>query len=221
MSATQQPQLGQVDSKPTEQQLLFARAVILTFELWPAMRLAVAEEWGGPDSKDKRDYIISYICDEFSDIQNLKYPDLDDLAEVLEDYVIEEFECRLDDGSSDWVAGRLVGIHKVIFADGVVLDQDAGSSQEGPEAAVAPAQSLVKGKQVVEELEQAFAKLKGKKTQVSKGRGEGGVDDEDEDEAAVEQDEGEQEASARRMARSQGGVMDVDVTGAEVGLEQR
>lgn len=44
---------------------LFARGVWSLFLLWPALRLAVSQEWGGPESKEKRLWFASTIVDEF------------------------------------------------------------------------------------------------------------------------------------------------------------
>lgn len=138
------------EEPPTATQLLFARAVILTMELWPVMRLAVSEQWGGPESKDKRDYLVSWICDEFSSepsqlvqqqalaqqeqrnsqsngapsgstlptirVQPPKTPDVDDLADTFGMYFDDEFESRIEDGSEDWVARRIVNFHKSIYS---------------------------------------------------------------------------------------------------------
>ena len=167
--------------------------MILTFELWPAMRLAVSEEWGGPDSADKRDYLISYLCDEHGNPGKAFEPDMDDLAETLESYVIDEFEARLDDGSSDWVAARILGLHRAIFSD----DQD-------------------QARQAVDQLEKAYADLKGKKTQASAGAGptefHGHAHGQDEDISI---------SDAQRMADAHGGVMDADVLGAQAGQQQQ
>ncbi|CDZ98497.1 Uncharacterized conserved protein [Phaffia rhodozyma] len=52
-------------SEPTPTIALFARGVWSLFLLWPALRLAVAQEWGGPESKEKRLWFASTIVDEF------------------------------------------------------------------------------------------------------------------------------------------------------------
>ncbi|KAN0061255.1 rRNA accumulation-related protein [Thecaphora frezii] len=191
------------EAAPTPQQLLFARAVILTFELWPAMRLAVSEEWGGPDSLDKRDYLISHLCDEHGDAAPSCEPDIDDLAETLEGYIADEFECRLDDGSPDWVAGRIVGLHRAIFR------HDEETAREA-----------------VAQLEKAFAELKGKKTNASAGQDASEIQDDDHDhdhsgDEEMDEDEGARVAAARRLAEAHGGVMAADELGANAGVEQR
>lgn len=179
------------DEQPTPQQLLFAKSIMLTFELWPAMRLAVSEEWGGPDSADKRDFLLSHLCDEYGNPGPAFEPDLDDLADVLEHYMVDEYEARLEDGSPDWVAGRIVGLHRVIFA---------------------PGDDFARAQAAVAELEKAYEELKGKKATFEQGANQDGeVDSHSEDEDMRD---------ARTMARQHGGITEADRQGARVGLEQ-
>lgn len=179
------------EEQPTPQQLLFAKSIMLTFELWPAMRLAVSEEWGGPDSADKRDFLLSHLCDEYGNPGSAFEPDLDDLADVLEHYMIDEYEARLEDGSPDWVAGRIVGLHRVIFA---------------------PDDDLARAQAAVAELEKAYQDLKGKKATFQQGPNQDGeVDSHSEDEDMRD---------ARSMAQQHGGVTEADRQGAQAGLEQ-
>lgn len=127
------------EQPPTPEQIMFARAVILTFQMWPALKHAVNEEWGGPESADKRDFLISHVCDLFmGGADPSKVPDIDDLAETLESYIIDEFECRLDDESADGVAEQILAMHKAIFVEG-------------------------KGKEELEKLETAASRVKGLK----------------------------------------------------------
>lgn len=155
------------------------------------MRLAVSEEWGGPDSADKRDFLLSHLCDSYGNPGPAFEPDLDDLADILEGYMIDEYEARLEDGSPDWVAGRIVGLHRVIFA---------------------PEDDFAKAQAAVQELEKAYEELKGKKATFEAGQNqdgevEGGSEDED-------------MRDARGMAQQHGGVTEADRAGARVGLEQ-
>ncbi|PWY97687.1 hypothetical protein BCV70DRAFT_202632 [Testicularia cyperi] len=200
MSASAQPCTSAAaleSDQPTPQQLLFAKAVILTFELWPAMRLAVSEEWGGPDSADKRDFLISHLCDEYGQAGPAFEPDLDDLADVLEGYIVDEFECRLEDGSPDWVAGRIVGLHRTIF----------------------DSTDLAKAQEVVQELDKAAQELRGKNSNVSRGpEQDNNVDGEMEHDDAHHDPA---EAAARHMANQHGGITSADNLGAQIGLEQQ
>ena len=115
---------------------LFARGPIALFTLWPAVRLAVSEEWGGPDSKEKRTWMISEVVDYFesclpkanepnmTEEQLAELVDQDDLAEMLEGMVSDEFEVDLDDGSADEVAGDVVKLwKKVVKGDQAMVDE--------------------------------------------------------------------------------------------------
>jgi pre-rRNA-processing protein TSR2 len=135
---------------------LFARGTIALFTLWPALRLAVAEQWGGPESAEKRTWMISEVVDYFesclpkstepqlSEDQLADLVDQDELAEMLEGMVSDEFEVDLDDGSADEVAGDVVKLWK----------------------------KLTKGdKAMVEELEELVRSTAGKKVQ-AQGHGD-------------------------------------------------
>lgn len=152
---------------PSTQQILFARSVILTFQLWPSMRAAISQEWGGADSQDKCDFIISHICDTYggppgstslgrhestfdykspSSAQITpppapETPDQDDLAETLEGYLADEFDARIEDESCDYIASRIAALHKKIFAqpDSDTLEA-AQRVREQAEAEIRPMQ---------------------------------------------------------------------------------
>lgn len=174
-----------IEEVPTKTQLLFARAVILTMELWPAMRLAVSEQWGGVESADKKQFLISHICDTYSEersvssvqqqqqqqqqhsiqsststtatIQAPKVPDVDDLAETLEMYFEDEYESKIEDGSADWIAGRIVHLHKCIYST------------------FPPTQkSLEEAEKEVNKLYEATVRLKGQKVEIQRTQQENG-----------------------------------------------
>lgn len=150
---------------PSKEQLQFARAVYIIFHLWPAMRHAVAEAWGGADSRAKMEYLLSYICDEYGDLGEKTRPEMDDLADLFEDYLGEEFECRLEDDSAAWAGAHIVDLHARIFTHG---DGDAALA----------------------ELERSYTRLGPSAVAVREKRGEEGEDEGDEEE---DEDEGEGE----------------------------
>lgn len=45
--------------------ILFARGVIARLEVWPALRVAVEQGWGGPSSREKRRWLASEIVHPF------------------------------------------------------------------------------------------------------------------------------------------------------------
>ncbi|WFC97752.1 rRNA accumulation- protein [Malassezia yamatoensis] len=102
------------DSPPSEKEQQFARACYIMLALWPAMRQAVLEQWGGIDSEEKRTYLLSYLCDEYGSGKG-SCPDADDLADLLENYMAEEYDCQLEDDSSMLVAAHVVECYKAIF----------------------------------------------------------------------------------------------------------
>ncbi|CAD6937911.1 unnamed protein product [Tilletia controversa] len=135
---------------PAASSVQFARAVLLRFSIWPTLKTAVAEQWGGPDSQDKRDFLVGHLVDEFgmpespSNTNANANPgssssaaaaaastsssasasaselvpegiDVDDLHDILQDYVEQEYECRIEDDSGTVALHRardLVALHR-------------------------------------------------------------------------------------------------------------
>ncbi|KAH6618066.1 Pre-rRNA-processing protein TSR2-domain-containing protein [Chaetomium sp. MPI-SDFR-AT-0129] len=56
---------------PATCQSNFEQGVALTLHLWEALSLAVQNNWGGPDSADKRDWFAGAIVELFPDISQL------------------------------------------------------------------------------------------------------------------------------------------------------
>lgn len=153
---------------------LFARGLLAIFDLWPALTIAVREEWGGPESIDKRTWMASTIIDEFEsratylpahadgspslvDPATANDPplDYDDLADMINQMMSDEFEANIEDGSLDAVSSDIVRLWRDILAPAT-----------GAQAAT-----------VVEALERKAAEVKGKGVQATKGAGLQMVDD--------------------------------------------
>ncbi len=121
--------------------LLFARGVIAILDLWPALTIAVTEQWGGPDSLAKKTWLASIIIDEFeSHATFLPSPnttaspssstaprvdpttatkpplDHDDLAESLNQVMSDEFEANIEDGSIDAVSADIIRLWRDILS---------------------------------------------------------------------------------------------------------
>jgi pre-rRNA-processing protein TSR2 len=107
MSSTLEATSSQPPPPPPNPSLvLFARGVIARLELWPALRIAVEQGWGGPDSRAKRRWLASELVDAFDpEPQDAEYVALM-LAQVLED----EFGASIEDGSVEAVAADVVGL---------------------------------------------------------------------------------------------------------------
>ncbi|WVQ77741.1 hypothetical protein IAR50_007431 [Cryptococcus sp. DSM 104548] len=128
-------------SQPTETSptiLLFARGTLALLDLWPALTIAVAEEWGGSESAEKKTWIASTLIDEFEsratylpadpatpaaapivDPADANDPplDQDDLIDLLTQIMEDEFEARLEDGSIESVAADLTRLWKHVLTE--------------------------------------------------------------------------------------------------------
>lgn len=190
---------------------LFARGVLAILDLWPALTIAVREEWGGPDSADKKTWIASTIIDEFesrasylsssSDASSSSAPqvvdpatandpplDYDDLADLINQMMSDEFESNIEDGSIDAVASDLVRLWRDIL-------QPAPGAQSST---------------VVEALERKAGEVKGKGVQATKGAGLQTVDgdsdsdwDSESDDGGMEVDEAPQLVPATERERQE------------------
>ena len=150
-----------VDTRPSPIELQFARAAYIILQMWPALRQAVLEQWGGPESEEKRRFLLSHLCDEYGTGQG-KCPDVDDLADLLDNYVEEEYDCQLEDDSAMMIAMHVCNAFKVIFEE-------------------------KRGEQLVAQLEQAFGKVRKSKVEhQTQELAEGDEDDDqEEDETAT------------------------------------
>nr|VWP00573.1 60 kDa chaperonin (GroEL protein) (Protein Cpn60) [Ganoderma boninense] len=93
-------------SAPPQSSVLFARGVIARLAYWPALRIAVDQGWGGPESTEKRTWLASVLVDDFEE-QNPK-PDLDYVEDRLLQIMADEFDANLEDGSAEAVAKDVV-----------------------------------------------------------------------------------------------------------------
>ena len=87
--------------------ILFARGVIARLELWPALRIAVEQGWGGPDSHAKRRWLASVLVDAF-DYEQQQQPDAEYIALMLAQVLEDEFGASIEDGSVEAVAVDVV-----------------------------------------------------------------------------------------------------------------
>ena len=90
---------------PNPSLVLFARGVIARLELWPALRIAVEQGWGGPDSHAKRRWLASVLVDAFD---HPPTPDAEYVALMLAQILEDEFGASVEDGSVEAVAADVV-----------------------------------------------------------------------------------------------------------------
>ncbi|KAF7541058.1 hypothetical protein G7Z17_g12047 [Cylindrodendrum hubeiense] len=94
----------------------FEQGVAYALHLWPALTLSVQNQWGGPDSADKRDWFAGAIAElfpEFVDTPPAKVPeepDLEDVETMLLQIMVDEFEVNVDDDSGTDVATNIMKV---------------------------------------------------------------------------------------------------------------
>ncbi|KAJ9151151.1 Pre-rRNA-processing protein TSR2 [Pleurostoma richardsiae] len=101
-------------------QTTFEQGVALSLNLWPALTLAVQNQWGGPDSADKRDWFAGAVVDLFPSLSSAPagaaeqkdddLPDTEYVETFLLQVMLDEFEVNVDDESGYDVAGEIVRV---------------------------------------------------------------------------------------------------------------
>jgi len=117
-------------------QTQFEQGVAYALHLWPDLTLAVQNNWGGPDSSDKRDWFAGAVVDLFPELPTTAKPptttttsttsaangggggeQTDDcepdsayVEEFLLQVMLDEFEVNVDDDSSYEVAETIVRV---------------------------------------------------------------------------------------------------------------
>jgi pre-rRNA-processing protein TSR2 len=111
-------------------QAQFEQGVAYALHLWPDLTLAVQNNWGGPDSADKRDWFAGAVVDLFPDLSkpattttsttpaassdeqadDNSEPDSAYVEEFLLQVMLDEFEVNVDDDSSYEVAETILRV---------------------------------------------------------------------------------------------------------------
>jgi len=94
-----------IPPSPETCQSEFEAGVSLSLSLWPALAVAVSNNWGGPDSADKRDWFAGAVCDLFAERPDT---DLEDVETVLLQVMLDEFEVNVDDDSGFEIAEQIM-----------------------------------------------------------------------------------------------------------------
>lgn len=87
----------------------FELGVTLSLFFWPSLSLAVVNNWGGPDSKDKREWFASETIDLLDE-----NPDADAgwIEEFLLNGMLDNFEVNVDDESGYEVAEQILRLRR-------------------------------------------------------------------------------------------------------------
>lgn len=102
------------NQEPPPTSFSFARGVVARLTLWPALRIAVQNNWGGPDSSKKRTWMASVIVDIFE--EKSTPPDTEYIEELLLQIMDDEFETVIEDGSAESVAKDITKLWKDIYS---------------------------------------------------------------------------------------------------------
>ncbi|KAI0429108.1 Pre-rRNA-processing protein TSR2-domain-containing protein [Xylaria sp. FL1042] len=118
---------------PEIRQQQFEQGIAISLHLWQSLTIAVQNNWGGPDSSDKRDWLAGVIVDMFPSFvdlataaastsntpsqnnstksQSKKLPEepiAEEIEETLLQVMFDEFEANVDDQSEAEVADRIM-----------------------------------------------------------------------------------------------------------------
>ncbi|KIM42621.1 hypothetical protein M413DRAFT_26650 [Hebeloma cylindrosporum] len=97
---------SQPPTAPPPTSVLFARGVIARLAIWTTLRIAVQENWGGPNAAAKRTWLASVIVDAFE--EQIPAPDDQYIEELLLQVMSDEFEAEVEDGSAESVGRDIV-----------------------------------------------------------------------------------------------------------------
>ncbi|KIN96521.1 hypothetical protein M404DRAFT_1006699 [Pisolithus tinctorius Marx 270] len=109
-------------SSPSPVIILFARGILARLKLWPALRIAVHNSWGGPESAEKQRWLAGVMVDQYEDhvpqtdapstsqsgLGLGTAPDASYVEEMLLQIMFDEFEVTLEDNSAYDVARDIV-----------------------------------------------------------------------------------------------------------------
>ncbi|KAG0651268.1 20S rRNA accumulation 2 [Hyphodiscus hymeniophilus] len=87
----------------------FELGITLSLFFWPSLSLAVTNQWGGPNSADKREWFAS---ETISQLQQTSDADTEWIEEFLLQVMLDEFEVNVDDDSGFEVAEQMVRMRK-------------------------------------------------------------------------------------------------------------
>ncbi|GME82745.1 unnamed protein product [Ambrosiozyma monospora] len=93
----------------TKQQSNFELGVSMAIYKWDTLATAVENNWGGPQSAEKRDWITGLVIDLFAQQKEL---DIIYIHEVLFNAMEDEFDVVVEDQSTVIVAQNIIKIYK-------------------------------------------------------------------------------------------------------------
>lgn len=101
--------LKSLEFSDEKQQGRFELGVSMLVYSWDALDIAVANQWGGPESADKRDWITAIVIDLF---KTNKLVDVAMVEETLLYAMVDEFDTNVEDDTSLIVANNIVKLYE-------------------------------------------------------------------------------------------------------------
>ncbi|KAF5371488.1 hypothetical protein D9615_009645 [Tricholomella constricta] len=117
---------------PSPSSVLFARGVIARLAVWPTLKIAVQEGWGGQGAAEKQTWMASVIVDAFE--EEGQKPDDQYIEEMLLQIMADEFDAVLEDESTESVALDIVHLWDETRAgkeDGVIKFEELAEKLKG------------------------------------------------------------------------------------------
>ncbi|WPT16431.1 Pre-rRNA-processing protein tsr2 [Picochlorum sp. SENEW3] len=96
---------------PEEYKKIFEEGCYLVFMRWTALQLAIHNEWGGSDSKEKAKALYEDVLDWF---YTTKDHEMSDLEELLDEVIQVDFHVQAEDDSPYMVARSLVNMYNQV-----------------------------------------------------------------------------------------------------------
>ncbi|KAK9454190.1 Pre-rRNA-processing protein TSR2-domain-containing protein [Dipodascopsis uninucleata] len=88
----------------------FELGVCMAVYGWEDLTVAVQNQWGGPDSADKRDWLSGSIVELFEQLETVEEEDIEErLLQVMQD----EFEVSVEDDTAYNVAESIIKIYNM------------------------------------------------------------------------------------------------------------
>lgn len=96
-----------------KQQARFELGCSMMVYKWDALDIAVENQWGGPDSAEKRDWITGIIVDLF---KSEKLVDVALIEETLLYAMVDEFDTNVEDDSALPIASGVIDVYNACLA---------------------------------------------------------------------------------------------------------
>ncbi|KAK9124234.1 hypothetical protein Sjap_013836 [Stephania japonica] len=109
---------------------LFYEGITLVLSRWTALQMAVENEWGGRDSRNKSETLASDVFTWFTQSKEPLY--IDDLECILEECLLLSFNTEAEDGSVEEVAEELMIMHEDFLRGNYEAVDKLRKSSAGP-----------------------------------------------------------------------------------------